>query len=448
MPGAAIAPDKTVYDELELVRSELDKCMKCGNCMAVCPIYGADKVEAGVARGKVAVTEAVLSGDLALDDPRVYKMLFNCLVCKSCMQNCPTKVNFDRIMLAMRAALVRKKGVFWMKKMIFGMLKNPKLFDAGMKVGAALSGIAFRDYEAKDQKLVSPRAPFAMIGGSLGLDAEKVMPGLTVTPFRDRVSEVVTVVKPKIKAAFFTGCSLNYFYPEVGMDIIEVLKENNVETHIPKDQNCCGVAVFAHGDVESARTLAKNNIDALEKTGAEYILVGCGSCGGALMHDYKELLSADPVYGAKAEYWSKRIHEISTFLVNVVKYRKPAGKVDAMVTYHDSCHLKKTMKVFNEPREIIKSIPGVTFKEMSKPDACCGMGGTYILTHYETGAEIGKKKIEDINNTGADTITTGCPGCAMQLLDFSHRYGNNQKVRHYISLLAESYRQEKRTVMW
>ena len=101
------------------------------------------------------------------------------------------------------------------------------------------------------------------------------------------------------------------------------------------------------------------------------------------------------------------------------------------------------MKVTNEPREIIKNIPGVIFKEMSKPDACCGMGGTYILTHYETGAEIGKKKIEDINKTGADTIATGCPGCAMQLLDFSHRYGKGQKVKHYISLLAESYRKEK-----
>jgi glycolate oxidase iron-sulfur subunit len=148
-----------------------------------------------------------------------------------------------------------------------------------------------------------------------------------------------------------------------------------------------------------------------------------------------------------AEYWSKRIFEISVFLLDVVKYRKPRGKVDAVVTYHDSCHLKKTMKVFNEPREILKNIPGVTFTEMSKPDACCGMGGTYILTHYETGAEIGRKKIQDINSTGAGIITTGCPGCVMQLLYFSHRYGNAQKVRHYISLLAESYRNEKEDIL-
>lgn len=443
MSVKTIEPHKTLYDELDLVKKEVDKCMKCGNCMAVCPIYGTDKVEAGVARGKVAVSEAVLSGELQLDDPKVYEMLFNCLVCKSCMQNCPTKVNFDKIMLAMRAALVRKKGLFWLKKVIFGMIKNPKLFDTGMKIGAALSGIAFRDYHSTSQKLVSPRAPFAFVGGSLGLDSDKVMPELTVTPFRDRVAEVIKVATPKVKAAFFTGCSINYFYPDTGMDIIEILKENNVETYVPKDQNCCGVAIFAHGDVESARMLARNNIDAMEKTGAEYMIVGCGSCGGCWQHDYRELLSGDPVYGPKAEYWSTRVLELSVFLLQVVKYRKPTGRIDAVVTYHDSCHLKKTMKVFNEPREILKSIPGVTFREMSKPDACCGMGGTYILTHYETGVEIGKKKIADINKTGADTITTGCPGCAMQLLDFSHRYGKDQKVLHYISLLAESYRREK-----
>jgi len=446
---AAPKKDKTVYENLELIRPELDRCMKCGNCMAVCPIYGTDKVEGGVARAKVAVTEAILAGKLELGDPQVYELLFNCLICKSCMMNCPTKVNFDKIMLAVRAAIVREKGLPWLKKMIFGMLKNPKLFDAGMKFGAAMQGIAFRDYDSKDQKLMAPRTPFTWVGGSVGLDSSKVLPELAVKTFRDSIPDVITAANPKTKAAFFTGCSINYFYPETGNDIVDVLKENQVEVHIPKDQYCCGLPVFAHGDVETARKLAKNNIDAIDKTGAEYIVVGCGSCGGCLMHDYKELLGNDPVYGPKVEYWSKRVHEISTFLVNVLKYRKPTGTLDPVtVTYHDSCHLKKTMKVFNEPREIIKNVPGVTLKEMAKPDACCGMGGTYILTHYETGAEIGKRKAADMNSTGADMITTGCPGCAMQLLDLSHRHGKGKPVKHYVSLLAESYRKEKSKQLW
>jgi glycolate oxidase iron-sulfur subunit len=431
----------TLYDDLELVRGELSKCMKCGNCMAVCPVYLTDKTEAGVARGKIAVAEAVLSGELDIDDPEVVHMLFNCLVCKSCMQNCPTKVNFDRIMLALRAAVVRKKGLHPLKEMIFGMLKQPKLFDAAMKVGAALQGIAFRDNP--DQKAISPRSPFAFVGKNYGFDSRRSLPELAVIPFRDRFPSLTEIKGAATKVAFFTGCSVNYFYPEVGEDLVTVFMENKVSVAIPKEQQCCGIAVFVHGDLKTVRELARKNIDAIEKSGADYIVTACGSCGGAWQHEYKELLSKDAVYGPKALYWSGRTYDISTFLTRVINYRRPKGKVDAVVTYHDSCHLKKTMKVSQEPRQILMDIPGIAFREMSKPDACCGSGGSYLLTHYETSKNIAKRKVADINQTQADYVTTGCPACMMQLLDHVGRFGNGQKIKHYISLLAESYRKEK-----
>ncbi len=436
--------EATIYDDLQVVREELDKCMKCGNCMAVCPVYITDKVESGVTRAKIAVAQAVLDGELELDDPQVYSMLFNCLVCKSCMQNCPTKVNFDRIMLALRAALVRKNGLHWLKKMIFSTLRNPKLFDAGMKVGASLQGIAFRGVKA--QKAIAPRSPFAMVGSAIGFDNNRLMPELTVTPLRERVPEVIRVAQPQAKVVFFTGDSLNYFYPDAGMDLVEVLVANDVEVHVPRDQSCCGVPVLVHGDVETVRELARRNIDAMERTGADYLITGCGSCGGAWKHDYTDVLSSDPVYAPKAAYWAERTYDVSTFLTKVISFKKPTGNVEATVTYHDSCHLKKTMKVFNEPREILKSIPGVEFKEMSQPDACCGSGGSYVLSHYETSSAIGRRKAEDINKTGAEVVSTGCPACMMQLLDNVNRFGNKQKTTHYISLLAESYRSEKETV--
>ncbi|NVN90330.1 MAG: (Fe-S)-binding protein [Desulfuromonadales bacterium] len=434
-------PAKTYHDDLAIVRQELDKCMKCGNCMAVCPVYGVDKVESSVTRSKIAVADAVLTGDLELDDPQVYQMIFNCLVCKSCMTNCPTKVNFDRIILALRAALVRKNGLPWLKKMIFSTLKHPKLFDAGMKIGAAMQGIAFRSN--KNQKSISPRSPFAYVGGGFGFDSERQMPELTITPLRERVPEVVTAKKPVLKVSFFTGDSLNYFYPEAGQDLIDVLTANNIEVHIPREQSCCGVPVLVHGDIDTVRTLAKNNIDVIEKTGCDYLITGCGSCGGAWTHDYVEILASDPVYGPKATFWAERTYDISTFLTKVITFRKPEGVLDSVVTYHDSCHLKKSMKVFAEPREIIKSIPGVTFKEMSAPDTCCGSGGSYVVSHYETASSIGRKKAEDIDKTGADTVSVGCPACMMQLLDNVNRFGKAQKTSHYISLLAESYRREK-----
>ncbi|MBV5305182.1 MAG: (Fe-S)-binding protein [Desulfobulbaceae bacterium] len=432
---------KTYHDDLAIVREELDKCMKCGNCMSVCPVYGAEKLETSVTRSKIAVAEAVLDGELELDDPQVYDMLFNCLVCKSCMTGCPTKVDFGRIIVALRAALVRKNGLPWLKKMIFSTMKHPKLFDAGLRIGAAMQSLAFKS--DKTGKAISPRSPFALVGGGIGFDGDRQMPALNITPLRERVPEVVNADNAWMKVAFFTGDSLNYFYPDAGMDLIEVLTANNIEIHIPKAQNCCGVPVLVHGDIETVRTLARNNIDAFDKTGCEYLITGCGSCGGAWQHDYSDILAADPVYAPRAEYWAKRTYDISTFLTRVITLRQPKGRVERVVTYHDSCHLKKSMKVFAEPREILKSIPGITFKEMSAPDACCGSGGSYVLSHYETSSIIGRKKIEDINRTKADTVSVGCPACMMQLLDNVHRGGEEQAVVHYISLLAESYRKEK-----
>jgi glycolate oxidase iron-sulfur subunit len=101
------------------------------------------------------------------------------------------------------------------------------------------------------------------------------------------------------------------------------------------------------------------------------------------------------------------------------------------------------MKISQEPREILRAIPGVIFKEMAKPDACCGSGGSYGLTHIGTSSDIAKRKAEDAAGTGASTVATGCPACMMQLLDSTHRFGSTQRVRHYISLLADSYRRER-----
>lgn len=425
----------TIYDDLSLVKSELDKCMKCGNCMAVCPVYLTEKTEGGVARGKISLAEAILDGTLDINDEDSIHKLFNCLACKSCMMNCPCGVNFDRIIFALRAAIARKKGLHPLKKVIFGVLKKQKLFDIGMRMGGIFQPAIFRHHETK--KAIYPRFP-------IGLSLKRVLPELNAVPFRSQVAPIIEPAKKaKIKAAFFTGCSINYIFPKVGHDVVQVLIENNVEVIIPKDQQCCGIAIFAHGDIKSARELARKNIDVFEKEKADYIVTACGSCGGSWQHEFKELLADEPEYLAKAEYWAKRTYDISTFLTKIIKYRKPKGVIDKVVTYHDPCHLKKTMKVYQEPREIIQAIPGITLKEMSKPDACCGSGGSFGLTHYDISMKIAERKIADANATGAELVITGCPGCTIQLLDGINQFGHDQDTGHYISLLAESYRKEK-----
>jgi glycolate oxidase iron-sulfur subunit len=279
----------------------------------------------------------------------------------------------------------------------------------------------------------------------MGLAMKRIFPGLAKTPFRDQAPELIKAENRKMKVSFFTGCAFNYIFPDVARDVVEVLKENDVEIAIPKEQQCCGIAVFAHGDIETARELARKNIDVMEKTGADYIVTACGSCGESWQHGFRELLSEDPVYGPKADHWKSRTHDISTFLTKVIDYKKPTGRVEATVTYHDPCHLKKVMKVFAEPRAILKSIPGVTLKEMTKPDACCGSGGSYTITHLETSMAITGRKMDDIKKTGADTVITGCPGCMMQLSEGLANSGQDHVATHYISFLARSYREARKS---
>ena len=428
----------TPYDKLEEVQDALAKCMKCGNCMAVCPVYQTEKQEAAYARGKLAIAEAVLKGDLDLKDEDVQEKLFNCLICTSCMQTCPCGVDVCKIMLSLRAAMARETGLHPIKKMIFWALKNQPLFNVAMKTGASLQWMGLR--KLPDNAGYEPYF-------TMGLPMKRIFPGLAKKPFRDQAPALIKAENRKMTVALFPGCGYNYILPRVAWDAVEVLKENDVEIAIPRDQHCCGIAIFAHGDIESARELARKNIDVMEKTGADYIVTVCGSCGESWQHGFRELLSEDHVYGPKADHWKSRSHDISTFLTKVIDYKKPEGRVKATVTYQDPCHLKKVLKVFAEPRAILKSIPGVTLKEMTKPDVCCGSGGSYTITHPETSMKIAGRKMADIRKTRADMVITGCPGCMMQLSEGITKSGQELVVAHYISLLARSYRAARKSTI-
>lgn len=429
---------KTVFDDVKTLKKELLRCMKCGNCMSVCPVYNVEKKESSVARGKIALGEAVIDNKIDIDDETLVKLIFNCLVCKSCMMACPSGVRFDRIIIGLRAAIARKKGIPFVKKALFGLLKNPELFDKGMKAFAAMQGVFLRK---EGEKIRTPKGFLKQLGKRF--DEDFVLPELSKESFRDKVGEVEDVPNSQTTVIFFTGCSVNYFYPQVGQDTIYVLKKNNVKVITPKNQNCCGMPVMVHGDVETARELAKKNLDTFEQFQAQYIITVCGSCGSALKHEYPIILEGDSVYEEKAKKWSQKVYDISTFLMKIIKFQAPKGKIKLKVTYHDSCHLKKSMKVFNEPRQLLKMIPGLSLIEMKKPDTCCGSGGSYHLTHADTALKITQAKIEDIKQTDAQVVCTGCPACMMELFEGLHRWNGNCKVLHTVSLLAQSYKKEE-----
>lgn len=427
----------SVYDSLDSINEELHKCMKCGNCMAVCPIYKETRQEVGVARGKISLTEYILSGEIEMTKGMADRFSL-CTTCMACNNNCPCGVRFDKIILAARAESVRKKGLHPVKKIAFTALKMQRMFDFGMKAGSIFQGVALKNIPSRHSKLARMRV-------DVGIGKEKVFPMLSKKTLRSEFPEVIKVKNPKMRVGFFTGCMINYFYTDIGRAVIEVLRENNIEVVIPKSQACCGIPASVNGDVASARALAKRNLRAFEKMGADALVVACSSGGTAWKHVYGELLENDHGLKALADKWAKKSYDISEFLIHQVPFKKEGlGRVARKVTYHEPCHLNRGQGISKEPREILKSIPGVELIEMKEPGRCCGMAGSFSLVHPDLSVQISDRKTADIQTTNTDTVATGCPACRLQLQSGVENAGFDREVLHTVQILAESYRVGKK----
>ncbi|SKA06098.1 (Fe-S)-binding protein [Selenihalanaerobacter shriftii] len=416
---------------LQQIEEEIAKCMKCGLCRAVCPIFSELDNEATVARGKVHLIENVAKGELELSD-KYEKLMELCLMCKACVDNCPCGVEVDKIVLKAREELAQKKGLSMIKKGIFNVLQNEFIFPLGMKLGSIFQGLAFRKNDGP-QPGNNPRV-------SVGLDRKRVIPDLAEKTFKEEYPEVVKVDNPKARVAFYTGCTINYIYPDFGKSVVNVLVENDIEVVIPQGQQCCGTPVRIYGDTKTAKKLAKANVEEFAKHDVDAIITACSSCGLALKEEFKEILGASP----GLEKFSDKVYDIAEYLVDVIEFdREELGTIRRKATYHDPCHLVRGMGVSDQPREILKAIPGVYFEEMEKSDRCCGSAGSFNLKYYDLSMDINKHKIEDIKQTGADTLVTGCGACKMHISDGLNQAGLDQEVVHTVQLLDEAYQKRR-----
>lgn len=433
---------------LRFVEEEMRKCMKCGNCQAVCPVYKETKTESNVARGKIQLAESVLKGELEVTSEFGDKM-FKCLLCKTCMSKCPCGVQVDKIIMAAREEIARKKGLHPVKKAIFRILKNPGLFDFAINTGGRFQGLLFK--KNSDGIGARPRFP-------VGLDMKRVIPGIKKKSLKNQLPEVIPAAKgtqvpvidgkPIKRVAFYTGCTINHMFTGVGKSVVNVLTSNGIEVVLPRRQHCCGTPVYAHGDTKTAREMALSNIEVFENAGVDAIVIACGTCTSAWKHYYPEWLKDTPD-ASRAVQAKDKTFEITEFLLKLENVMSLAGEVDMKVTYHDSCHLTRELGIKNQPRELLKNIPGVEFIEMKNPDRCCGGAGSFSLMYYDVSLGILEKKMGDVKRTGADYLLTGCSGCRMQLLDGTARFDAGVMVLHPVEVLDMAYKarqQEKAEV--
>jgi Fe-S oxidoreductase len=265
------------------------------------------------------------------------------------------------------------------------------------------------------------------------------LPAIAEVPLRDRFPKIDQPASQD-KAAFYAGCLIDFAYPEIGEAVVKVLNRAGVEVVFPPEQTCCGAPARYSGAYESAAQSAVANIDALLRDDVRWIVSACPTCTVALKLDFREMLHRAGMQHrlADADVLAAKVIDFSS----LVSQLAAEGRLDledvpqeGVVTYHDSCHLKRTLKVSQEPRDLLRQA-GYSVVEMAEADICCGMGGAYSMKLPEISAPILERKLRNAAATGADTVAMDCPGCAMQIRGGLDKKGSPLEVRHTAELLA------------
>jgi len=407
-------------------------CMKCGMCQAVCPVFSETMKEGDVARGKIALLEN-LSHEMIADAAGVQDKLNKCLLCGSCAANCPSGVKVLDIFFKARVIVNTYMGLSATKKAIFkGLLTKPALFNSVLDVASKFQGVFTKTAnEVIGSSCSRINAP--IIG-------ERHFMPLAKKPLRKLEPALNTRPgKGGYRVAFFPGCVVDKIYPHVGQSILKVLRHHELGIYMPAGQACCGIPALASGDKESFDKLVKCNLELFEKENFDYLLTPCATCT-ATIHEIWPLMSGDKSESMKERIaaMAAKVMDVNQFMVDVLKVASPVQGHGQKVTYHDPCHLKKSMKVFEQPRALLKSCPKVEFVEMAEPDRCCGCGGSFNLQHYGLSKDIGKIKRDNIVASGADVVATGCPACMMQISDMLSQHGDKIAVKHVMEIYAET----------
>jgi glycolate oxidase iron-sulfur subunit len=252
------------------------------------------------------------------------------------------------------------------------------------------------------------------------------------------ISRAKGPIRQRYRVGFFLGCLQSLMFTEESAAAVHVLARNGCTVVTPKETVCCGMPALGFGKVERVQQQARHNIATFEKADVEFIITDCATCGSTLK-DYGKILADDPAWAERAAVFSIKVRDISEFLLSI-PLEKPKCRLEARVTYHDPCHLRRGQGVWKQPRALLQMIDGLEFVELDEADWCCGLAGTQLITHYETSLKVLKRKTDNLATTRAGFVASGCPACQMQLNVGIQRAGLDMQVVHPIALLDRAYR--------
>lgn len=427
------------FDEFDRPSEDLLlECVHCGLCLQACPTYRTLGAEADSPRGRLYLMTEVLDGKIALAKGFVDHM-YLCLLCRACESSCPAGVKYGRLMETVRGQIRRR-----LRQPALERLARYVVFKTVFPEQRRLEflfGVS-RFYQRSHLQSVIRRTGLIRLLPNRVRILDEYLPSVPPKFFKATEHVITSPCGAKEhRVGFFSGCVMSLIYPSANEATLRVLAKNGCEVITPTQQKCCGALHVHNGELEIAKQMARANIDAFEETSVEFIISNAGGCGTTL-REYPELLRDDPQYANRAEKFSKKIMDLSEFLTSI-NLNKSFGRIEAQATYQDSCHVAHVRKIIEQPRTLIKSIPGIEFVEMKDADRCCASGGSYWFTKHDLSMKLLDSKMTNIAATKADLIVSANPPCLMQLQFGVKRTGMKTEVIHLAELLDRAYQASK-----
>lgn len=422
------------FKELPLVKEQIMKCVRCGKCRELCPVFGQTGIESAAPRGHVFMVQMLRDGQVK-PTPEVYERLGQCLMCETCSANCPSGIDVHELNAAARA-YISKNNPNPAKDYLFGRFwTRPEIMKRSMRLMSLAQRLGL-------QKLARNIGFTRLLPGDMK-DAEKMLENVPPRSARTILPAFTPAQgAAKYRVGYFLGCGTDYLNPEIAQAAVNVLSRNGCEVYIPRGLKCCGLPHIANGKLDVARDLTLHNIELFAKLDLDYIITDCGSCSATLSaKSLHFILEGVPGQQAAAQFAAK-VKDLTVFLVDILDV-----KVDVQtdqhwrVTYHDPCHLVNAQGITEQPRELLRRIPGVELVEMPHAQSCCGGSGTYSVTHHQLSMQILDKKMANAVSTGADILATCCPSCIMQLNFGCKRSNWSAEVLHPVVILDRVYNQ-------
>ncbi len=382
---------------------EPNRCVRCGICKSLCPTYLTALDESMGARGRVALLRGLDEGKLK-PTKNLSEKVFSCLLCEACKGICPVGLDIPEIIYQGRRSLRRS-------------FSRGKLLRKAIRLSIHRMDTAFILLRLFHKLFYQPLYRKGMVS---------YLPPVTQKPLK-KIQNVFRNRKAIARVGLFMGCSVNYLYPSIGESLIDTLTKKGYEVVILSGEVCCGAPLRSIGFENEMIPLAKRNIELFKNIKAKAIISLCPTCTMVIRTQYPSL-TGDGI---------PNIMDVNEFFINynILKGLRTEQKT---VTYHDPCHLNYGLGITEEPRKILIGIEGIRFVEMKNSQDCCGFGGLFSSLFRELSIDIGRKKVESIKKTGAQTVVTSCPGCIMQLEGLKKLIGIDIDIMHIIELIDEA----------